>query len=52
MMRDKKVLLIGLEPKFVDYANLPMRLDEPTLRAGLEASVHNCATSDTTLTGG
>jgi len=39
MMRDKKALLIGLEPKFVDYANLPMRLDEPTLRAGLEANV-------------
>jgi hypothetical protein len=37
--RDKKVLLIGLEPKFVDYASLPMRLDEPTLRAGLAADV-------------
>ena len=37
--RDKKVLLIGLEPKFVDYATLPVRLDEPTLRAGLEADV-------------
>ena len=39
MMRDKKVLLIGLEPKFVDYATLPVRLDEPTLRAGLESDV-------------
>jgi len=39
MMRGKKVLLIGLEPKFVDYATLPMRLDEPTLRAALEKDV-------------
>ena len=39
MTHDKKVLLIGLEPKFVDYASLPVRLDEPTLRAGLEADV-------------
>jgi len=38
-MRGKKVLLIGLEPKFVDYATLPMRLDEPTLRAALEKDV-------------
>ena len=33
----KKVLLIGLEPKFVDFASLPTKLDEPTLRAGLAA---------------
>ncbi len=39
MARDKTVLLIGLDPKFVDYAALPVRLDEPTLRAGLEADV-------------
>jgi len=35
MTRDKKVLLIGLDPKVVDYAHLPVKLDEPTLRAGL-----------------
>ncbi|MET0791718.1 MAG: hypothetical protein ABW061_09380 [Polyangiaceae bacterium] len=39
MTRGKKVLLIGLEPKFVDYAALPVHLDEPTLRAGLEADL-------------
>ncbi|HEY4182686.1 MAG TPA: hypothetical protein VGM90_37905 [Kofleriaceae bacterium] len=33
----KTVLLIGLEPKFVDYAALPVKLDEATLRAGLAA---------------
>lgn len=32
-----KVLLIGLDPKVVDYASLPTHLDEPTLRASLEA---------------
>jgi hypothetical protein len=38
MARDKKkVVLIGLEPQFVDFANLTMKLDEPTLRAGLAA---------------
>lgn len=37
MTRDKKVLLIGLDPKFVDYANLAIQLDEPTLRARLAA---------------
>jgi hypothetical protein len=37
MTRDKKVLLIGLDPKVVDYAHLPVKLDEPTLRAGLAA---------------
>jgi hypothetical protein len=37
MTRDRKVLLIGLDPKVVDYASLPTRLDEPTLRAGLAA---------------
>jgi len=34
-MTHKKVLLIGLDPKVVDYAHLPVKLDEPTLRAGL-----------------
>lgn len=37
MTRDKKVLMIGLDPKVVDYAHLPVKLDEPTLRAGLAA---------------
>jgi hypothetical protein len=32
-----KVLMIGLDPEVVDYASLPMRLDEATLRAGLAA---------------
>ncbi len=40
MAQGKKVLLIGLDPKFVDYAHLPTHLDEPTLRAGLAADVH------------
>lgn len=35
-MTQKKVILIGLDPKVVDYASLPSKLDEPTLRAGLE----------------
>jgi hypothetical protein len=35
--RDKKVLLIGLDPKVVDYSHLPVKLDESTLRAGLIA---------------
>src|SRR3954470_2621605 len=35
MMHTKKVLLIGLDPTVVDYAHLPVKLDEPTLRAGL-----------------
>jgi acetyl esterase/lipase len=34
-----KVLLIGLEPSLVDYASLPTKLDEPTLRAMLDADV-------------
>jgi hypothetical protein len=34
-----KVLLIGLDPKVVDYASLPTPLDEPTLRASLDADV-------------
>jgi hypothetical protein len=34
-----KVLLIGLDPKVVDYASLPARLDEPTLRALLDADL-------------
>ncbi len=37
MTRDKKVLMIGLDPKVVDYAHLAVKLDEPTLRAGLAA---------------
>jgi hypothetical protein len=40
MAHGKKVLLIGLEPKLVDYASLPTHLDEPTLRAGLETDLH------------
>jgi hypothetical protein len=35
MSHDKKVLMIGLDPKVVDYAHLAVKLDEPTLRAGL-----------------
>jgi hypothetical protein len=37
MTRDKKVLMIGLDPKVVDYSHLAVKLDEPTLRAGLAA---------------
>ena len=37
MAHDKKVLMIGLDPKVVDYAHLAVKLDEPTLRAGLAA---------------
>jgi hypothetical protein len=32
-----KVLMIGLDPKVVDYSHLPVKLDEPTLRSGLAA---------------
>jgi hypothetical protein len=39
MVHGKKVLLIGLEPKLVDYASLPTQLDEPTLRGGLETDL-------------
>ena len=35
MTGDKKVLMIGLDPKVVDYSHLAVKLDEPTLRAGL-----------------
>src|SRR6266700_5619513 len=35
MTRDSKVLMIGLDPKVVDYSHLPVKLAEPTLRAGL-----------------
>jgi hypothetical protein len=38
--KPKKVLLIGLDPKVVDYAALPTHLDEPTLRARLDKDVH------------
>jgi len=37
MTSKKKVALIGLDPRVVDYAALPVKLDEPTLRAGLAA---------------
>ena len=37
--KKKKVFLIGLDPKVVDYAHLPVKLDEPTLRAGLATDV-------------
>src|SRR5258708_3943183 len=37
MSHKAKVLLIGLDPKVVDYDSLPTPLDEPTLRAALEA---------------
>ncbi len=37
MTRDKKVLMIGLDPQVVDYAHLAVKLDEPTLRAALAA---------------
>ncbi|MGA7121102.1 MAG: hypothetical protein WBY94_13440 [Polyangiaceae bacterium] len=37
MTHDKKVLMIGLDPKVVDYAHLAVKLDEPTLRSGLAA---------------
>lgn len=37
MTQARKVLLIGLDPRVVDYASLPTQLDEPTLRAGLAA---------------
>jgi hypothetical protein len=37
MTRDKRVLMLGLDPKVVDYSHLAVKLDEPTLRAGLAA---------------
>jgi hypothetical protein len=37
MTREKKVLMIGLDPKVVDYSHLAVKLDEPTLRAALAA---------------
>jgi hypothetical protein len=37
MTRDKKVLMLGLDPTLVDYAHLAVKLDEATLRAGLAA---------------
>ena len=37
MTSNKRVLMIGLDPKVVDYAHLPVKLDEPTLRSGLAA---------------
>jgi hypothetical protein len=37
MTHDKKVLMIGLDPKVVDYSHLAVKLDEASLRAGLAA---------------
>jgi hypothetical protein len=37
MAQEKKVLMLGLDPKVVDYSHLAVKLDEPTLRAGLAA---------------
>ena len=37
MTRDTKVLMIGLDPTLVDYAHLPAKLDEATLRTALAA---------------
>jgi len=37
MTQEKKVLMLGLDPKVVDYSHLAVKLDEPTLRAGLAA---------------
>ena len=37
MAHEKKVLMLGLDPKVVDYSHLAVKLDEPTLRAGLAA---------------
>jgi hypothetical protein len=39
MAPGKNVLMIGLEPKLVDYASLPTHLDESMLRKGLDAEV-------------
>ena len=35
MTHEKRVLVIGLDPKVVDYAHLAVKLDEPALRAAL-----------------
>jgi len=37
MAHEKKVLMLGLDPKVVDYSHLAVKLDEATLRAGLAA---------------
>jgi hypothetical protein len=37
MARNKKVLMLGLDPKLVDYSHLPVKLDEATLRTALAA---------------
>jgi hypothetical protein len=37
MPHEKKVLMLGLDPKVVDYSHLAVKLDEATLRAGLAA---------------
>lgn len=34
-MNQRKVLMIGLDPKVVDYSHLPVKLDEASLREGL-----------------
>jgi hypothetical protein len=37
MTHEKRVLMLGLDPKVVDYSHLAVKLDEATLRAGLAA---------------
>jgi hypothetical protein len=37
MTHEKKVLMLGLDPKVVDYSHLAVKLDEAALRAGLAA---------------
>jgi hypothetical protein len=37
MKRGENILMIGLDPKVVDYAHLAVKLDEPGLRASLAA---------------
>ncbi|HTP49199.1 MAG TPA: hypothetical protein VMK42_00750 [Anaeromyxobacteraceae bacterium] len=37
MTGNRKVLMIGLDPKVVEYSRLAVKLDEPTLRARLAA---------------
>jgi hypothetical protein len=37
MTHEKKVLMLGLDPKLVDYSHLAVKLDEATLRASLAA---------------
>ncbi len=37
MTHEKRVLMLGLDPKVVDYSHLAVKLDEATLRAALAA---------------